>query len=263
MGVLLDDMNNISQHNDIQIFYKELIIDRLNLTFYKDYTDSEKIIIASILFNMMVNTLDVNGYLSTSLEIFINTNIGKAVDDLDDIKKNSRSRYQGMLTYIKRNKLTFSKFSTIENLEIKNILLIDNTSILRDIYSDEKFDIRLFNNTTGIILSINRVNNLKRLYKEVLYPILMYYKKLNNITDNILFVTESIVKTNSLQAKGMACKFNLLGIDNEIILNDIKDKNIDVEFGSIQINEGDIFISIPYKIEGKLIKNKIIERQIL
>lgn len=262
MGILLDDMANISQHKDIQNFYKELIKDKLSNITYKDYMDNEKIIIACILFNMMNNRLSINGYLSTSLEIFINSNIGKAVDDLDDMKATSRSKYQGMLTYIKRNKLVFSKFQFIENIEIENILSTDNISILRDIFSDEKFDIKLFNNNTKIVLSTNRIVNLKKLYREVLYPILMFYKKIYSITDNILFIMESITKDNKLQSKGMACKFSLLGIDSEIIMNDIKNKNITIEFGVIELQEDSIFISIPYDIEGKIVKNKVITNEI-
>lgn len=261
MGILLDQIDNITQHNDIQQFFKEIIKDYLNIDKYNSRKDYEKIIIACILFSIMKNKLSVDGYLMTSLELFINANIGKAVDDLDDIETNSRSRYQVMVNYIKKNKLKFNNFHLIENIDIENILSLDNTTILRDIYSDEKFDIKLFNNNTGIVLTTNRINNLKKLYKNLLYPVLMYYKKINNITENILFISESITSDNKLQSKGMAVKFYLIGIDNDVVFNDIKNKVIDIEFGAIKLNDEDIFITIPYKAEGILIKNKIVENK--
>lgn len=134
--------------------------------------------------------------------------------------------------------------------------------------NDSHFVLSNWISTDGAPLMSNRIANLKRLHKEILVPIVDYYKA--NTDDKFIkeqcilkiltgLSTDSRLNTTpvgdmSLHYMGKAVNFRLTGIDDEVIIDDLKNKRIPVNVGVFSNPHG-IFLTLPYDVNGTRIEN--------
>lgn len=114
----------------------------------------------------------------------------------------------------------------------------------------------------------SRINKLKEIHREILIPIVKYYKEKSDdqfIKDfcilNILtgLSTDRRLETTpvgeiSRHYIGEAVNFRLVGIDDETIIDDLKNKRLPVSVGAFG-NPNGVFVTLPYTLDGTRIEN--------
>lgn len=135
----------------------------------------------------------------------------------------------------------------------------------------EKFRIEnyIINSDKGVIVTPDKLANLKKIHSEILTPIYnFYYGKIDDSQCNLkiyygLLSMEGVRQSASgsfvsKHLTGEAVDFSLMGISNSKIVSDISKGLIDIDFGVLMITNG-VHISLPYTINDYLIKNVIVE----
>lgn len=117
-------------------------------------------------------------------------------------------------------------------------------------------------------LIADRINNLKRLHKEVLIPIVNYYKAksddkfikdfcilkiLTGLSTDLRLATTPVGEI-SHHYIGKAVNFRLIGIDDEVIIDDLINKRLPVNVGAFG-NPNGVFVTLPYEVNGTRIEN--------
>jgi hypothetical protein len=120
------------------------------------------------------------------------------------------------------------------------------------------------------LLQINAINNAKRLHSEIIVPITSYYKQQlygdSNYPIRLGNILYGIVSSNTVKSTlkgslisrhmiGEAVNFEIKGISNNTVVDDILNKRINVEYGTLAITTG-IHITLPFHAaNGQLVKN--------
>lgn len=141
--------------------------------------------------------------------------------------KNVYVSYNKIYNFLKNNNYT-NNLLTIPEAAINTVyeLYCDNTLITQ--FSNITFSNSMYN-VTGIG---NKVSNyLKRIHYNVMCPIIEYYNKVYNIPiENMKIISSDQIPYNV----GKEIIFTINGISPFIILRDIENKTIDIEYYSIK-----------------------------
>lgn len=134
----------------------------------------------------------------------------------------------------------------------------------------EKFRIEnyIINSDKGVIVTPDKVANLKKIHAEILTPIYKYYYgKVDDSQCNLkiyygLLSLEGVVQSASgsyisKHLTGEAVDFQLVGIPNNTIIKDIASGKIEIDFGVAVITNG-IHITLPYTVNDYSVKNVIL-----
>jgi len=121
------------------------------------------------------------------------------------------------------------------------------------------------------IITPEKVNNLKKLFNEILLPIVVFYKNkypelsdlcILQIVNALMSPRESINVASghsaSLHITGMAVDFGILNVQPSMILKDIESGNIPIEYGVLSASNG-THITLPYSVGNEIIRNVIIK----
>lgn len=113
-----------------------------------------------------------------------------------------------------------------------------------------------------------RINKLKRVHREILVPIVRYYKErtddpfirdfcilsiLTGLSTDTRFQTTPVGEI-SHHYIGEAVNFRLTGIDDEQIIDDLRNKRIPVTPGAFG-NPNGVFITLPYTVNDTRVEN--------
>lgn len=255
--------SNVTNYKETQVqmkkYTKENIFNIMErYDDFKFYSDEEKLIVAYILYNKIKLNIDNSREFEISLYNFIDNMVRPSNEIYIRISKNNPNGLNKMIDYINKKNLTIKNFINTDDEKISEILKMqynynDNAP------SDEVFTVKMFNIRNNSIISPNKIENLRNLYNEVIYPIIMYYKLKNSNKGSILRIDEGLSSNSKLEQIGKAIEFTLDGIDTNLVYNDIKDRKILVNYGIMKINKNKLYISLPYEMEGKEIRNYYVE----
>lgn len=211
-----------------------------------------------LMYSKLKTHLDSQVDLLSSLELYIESIVETSYHSFTRFKKRFPNKFKFLIEDIDRNNFTLGRFKYVTDEQIEIMFIKARDSLVLEPREDEIFSLSLFNNVNDAIISKNKVNNLKRLHDTVLLPIILYYKSKMEVTGSILIVDQGISNETKLQQQGKAVAFRLIGVDRAIIIEDLTDRNIDIEFGLVR-NHGKagVFISIPYDAEGRTVRRLI------
>lgn len=116
------------------------------------------------------------------------------------------------------------------------------------------------------IITPERIKELKKIHNELLLPIFRYYYgngKKGACQMQIYYGLTDLKnapgsKYFSKHLRGKAVDFSLVGIDKDIIFNDLKSKKIDINFGVIMFTTG-IHITLPFTFENYKFEGMVVE----
>lgn len=119
------------------------------------------------------------------------------------------------------------------------------------------------------VITSNKILNLKRLHDEILTPIFNYYygdlpasicgmKIVNGLLSEQGVYSLAAGSIVSKHITGEAVDFVMSSIDPDVLIRDIKDKKINIQFGVLTQSNG-VHITLPYVFNGYEIKNMIID----
>lgn len=181
------------------------------------------------------------------------------VIDSDAIKNLNRSASDNL----------FGDLTPIKVIDVKDIESINLKKVEYKCFKENfKISDYIINIDKDVIVTADKVAKLKRIHSEILTPIYKYYfKEFDDSQCNlkIYYGLLSLKEANlsasgsfiSKHVAGEAVDFQLVGIPNIQILEDIKNKKIDIEFGVLVITNG-LHITLPYPINGTFVRNIIL-----
>ena len=225
---------------------------------FSEFLEDEKLIFAFILYGKVRIHISNGMEIKTSLELFIKSFMEICLSPYHRLKGNFPDKFATIKNEIKKKKLILEDLPQMEDIFIDEMLNLESSYISGESTTDEVFSTRLFINDNDVIIAPNKVRNLKKLYDTIIYPILIYYKMKLNTRRNILIINKGLSKGTTIQERGQAVIFSLAGVEKSIIFNDIQSGKIDVDFGILKLEEDGVFISIPFMLEGKMIRNYIV-----
>lgn len=226
-----------------------------------NFADDEKFLIGIMAYDKIVGFIDSKKEIPTTMEVFVNSFVSFASDLYLRQRITDSAKMKAMLRIIDNKDYKLEDLPDIGDDHIRQVLSTTIDVRFDQAYTDEVFAMTMFMTEDNVILSANKITNIRKLYDTVIYPILMYYKmKSNQAGVNLLSIVSGLSNSNKLQQRGQAVIFNLNGIEASAILRDIKQNRIHVSFGVVRRDPTGLFISLPYTTdEGKYIENQIDE----
>jgi hypothetical protein len=236
--------------------YIPSIVERYN----SELSDNEKFFIALLIYDRIFTVIQNSDTLEVPIEIILDSLYGRCYDTFNKLKVRFPNKLRQIFLKIEAKKYTLSKLPDIGDIEI-NLLLNEYRKINTvESITDESFSISLFNIPNNILFSMNKIDNLKKLFQSCLYPLVIYFKAKLNFRGNLLFIAESINNSDPLQKLGKAVIFNLTQVDRNEIIEAVESKKVICNCGILKKYDKDdnsLYISLPYNSEGKIIRDYI------
>jgi hypothetical protein len=231
---------------------KQLAVESLYSTVYlhprtKLTEEPERFVMGVYLFKRVSDYLDL--YLTLedkSLQTFMSESLDAVFDDIQRIKRNDGKLFelilQDVVTY-KYGRLDFREATATSLLEIFDIM---NKKINNDFdLTDEVFTLNLFKVDFTTVISQSKITNLRRIFDEVLHPIVRYYKLLGSRSGTILEIEESLSNRDRNHQIGKSVLFKIEEIEIDDLYEDITTGKIkSIEYSSISKTEDGVRITI-------------------
>jgi hypothetical protein len=226
-----------------------------------DFADDEKFLIGIMAYDRISKSIDAKEPMLTAMEVYVDSFVSLASDLYTRQRRTDTARMKAMLKIIDDKDYQLEDLPQIGDNHIKVILETTIDQRFDQSYTDEVFSMSMFMTEDNVIMSANKLQNIRSLYNTIIYPILMYYKvKTNQVGINLLNIASGFSNSNKLQQRGFAVEFNLEGIDSSTIFKDIQEGRISIRFGVLKKATPNLFISLPYTTdEGKYIEDLIEE----
>ncbi len=245
--------------NKIVLKFKELIYPSINKSsLLENYSDSEKFIIAFFIYKYIKNEINFKKEIFSTPEILIQSFISSSITKLEKYKTGQYSKFLDIKNKINNLKYIINNFDKIEDLDMENTINFNRSF---DLINDEKFSIYLFKNDERIVINRDKINNLRKLYVEIINPILMYFKNKLNIKNSMLLIEQGLNLDTRINSIGYSSIISLNGVTKEEIFKVIEDDILNLDFGLCYLHEKGVYITLPYtSSEGKLILKSIIKK---
>jgi len=122
------------------------------------------------------------------------------------------------------------------------------------------------------LINSKKIDNLRRLHKRILVPIVNYYKILDPSLQNTCLLdvrsglcSEAKVKNEhsgtiySELLTGNGVIFGLNGVSRDVVIDDLSNRKIPINFGILHEARGGIFITNPLNMNNQTIENLLIK----
>lgn len=237
---------------------KHCIYDLIT-TYYGDESNSLKFSYAVLFYNTAM-MLEINSRIDLE-------NILKKLSIIYDRISSNKKIVSEINSYIN---ISFEEFIQESDINLNNFfLIINNILMYLNVLTDECFYIEFFVMNRDEV-TLNKINNLKKLYNTILYPIISYFKHKYNVPKNEIILKIFKEYKSEIINNGYGVVFMLDGIESTNIMKEIKQKNINIEYGvltpieidaqtNILYSDSKLLISIPYRTEDGILiyKNKL------
>jgi hypothetical protein len=214
----------------------------------------------------IIDFLDNNGLIDTSTDEFSFDTVDRddTNNDNNSILQEIEDRVIDAAEELGRDPNTNEIISIIDEIRQDDELFNGSN---RKRCPERKFEIEDFTVSNGLsqlIITPERVQNLKAIYDKYLIPIVSYYKSIGKIDNDCslyigygllnplvaVFIKSTTIK--SLHIDGKAINFRILSISPYRIMKDILEEKIVLEdYGVLYESNGGLTITLPYSVDNQ------------
>lgn len=192
-----------------------------------DLSKQEKIAVGCLLYSYCFNMISTTSNTSNSISSVVSSYSGLITNQF----KNLKSSYLSYTLILKEvNEINKDNFSLYTESDVNKIhkLYLDKTKIT-------PFSISNFSQYMYKVKDITHFQHtfLAKIHKEIMIPIAAYYIENYAIPDYYLEIYSALDDDNTI---GRRILFNIKGINSSTIRNDIYNRNIPIDYYSVDID---------------------------